>query len=129
MRLIVDPIPSSILVDKDLELVICVQDGQSPEIYVKEGLPKPDRHLLLGLIQTVAVAVSERDPELLVFMDARSMVLKTESASRPVPPGLVIARSQDGAVGVLATQDTQQARVLARQALRWFTGTIRLDVP
>ncbi len=129
MRLIVDPIPLSPLVDNNLELVICLEDGQAPEIHVKEGLPKPDRHLLLGLMQTVAVAVSERDPELVVFMDARSVVLKTESASRHVPPGLVIARTEDGAVGVLATLDTQHARILARQALRWFTGTIRLDVP
>jgi hypothetical protein len=129
MRLIVDPIPPSPLVEKDLGLVICLEDGQAPEIFVKEGLPKPDRHLLLGLMQTVAVAVSEKDPELVVFIDARSIVLRTESGSRPVRPGLVIARSEDGAVGVLVTPDTQQARVLARQALRWFTGTIRLDVP
>jgi hypothetical protein len=129
MRLIVDPAPHLSLFHKDLGLVICVEDGGTPEIHVKEGLPKPDRHLLLGLMQTASMAVSERDPELVVFMDARSILLEEGAVSKSVPRDLVIVRGEDGAVGVLASQDAHQARVVVRQALRWFTGTIRLDVP
>ena len=129
MRLNVDPTPPLSLFQQDLDLVICVEDGLSPEIYVKEGLPKPDRHLLLGLVQTVAVVVGEQDRELVAFMDARSIVLETGAGVRPVKLGLVIARTEDGTFGVLAMQDKRQARVLAREALRWFTGTVRLDIP
>lgn len=129
MRLIVDPTPALALFQQDLGLIICVRDGLAPEIHVKGGLPKPDRHLLLGLMQTVAVAVGEMDRELVDFVETRSIVLDSDAGSMALLPGLVIARSTNGEFGVLAPQDTRQARVLARQALRWFTGTIRLDVP
>jgi hypothetical protein len=129
MRLIVDPAPALPVFEQDLDLVICVSEGRAPEIHVKQGIPKPDRHLLLGLVQTVSVVVGEMDRELVCFMEPRSLVLEMETGSRPVQQGLVIARTSDGAFGVLAIEDKRQARVLAREALRWFTGTIRLDIP
>ena len=129
MRLIVDPEPSLPLFQQDLDLVICVEEGLAPEIQVKRGLPKPDRHLLLGLVQTVAMVVGEMDRELVCFMGTRSIELHTEDGTKTVKPGLVIARTAEGSFGVLAGEDKRHARVLARDALRWFTGTIRLDIP
>lgn len=129
MRLLVDPSPELSVFQQDLDLVICVDEGLQPEIHVRAGLPKPDRHLLLGLMQTVAVVVGESDGELVCFMEVRSIALDTGEGARPVKPGLVIARTPEGTFGVLAVADKRHAKILARDALRWFTGTIRLDIP
>jgi hypothetical protein len=129
MKLMIEPQPLLAVFGEDLELVIQIGDDQLPEIYVKAGLPKPDRHLMLGIIQGAAMAVAEADAELVTFMDPVSLELDTGGGTKKLSAGLVVVRAEDGSLGILATEDRTRARALARQAVRWFTGTIRLDVP
>lgn len=129
MKLLVSPPPPLPVFSQDLELVILVQEESIPQIFVEEGVPRPDRHLLLGLIQAVSMSVQERDPESVVCTENCAMRLDRSGDLRQLEPGLVIVRSKEGRFGVLAASDHSSARRLARQALRWFTGTIRLDVP
>ena len=64
MRLTIEPKPSLPQFSSDLDLVIVTtDDDRIPEIFVTEGSPVPDRHMLLGLVQIVSVAVQEQDPE------------------------------------------------------------------
>ena len=130
MRLLVDPSPPLSVFSEGLELVICVDADASPELYLKEGIPKPDRHLLLGIMQSASMAVSESDPELTAFLEPAPVVLsRSDGTSKKLGAGLIVVRTEDGHLGVLSVVDPPQARRLAREALRWFTGTIRLDVP
>jgi hypothetical protein len=101
----------------------------TPQIYVGKDSPKPDRHLLLGIVQSVNVAVEERDPDMVKFMSRCSVRLDGSGAAKIFDSGLIIARDTHGAIAVLAIGDAPTGRRLARQGLRWFTGTIRLDVP
>ncbi|MBI5571939.1 MAG: hypothetical protein HY914_18495 [Desulfomonile tiedjei] len=130
MRLLVDPSPQLPVFSEGLELVICVDVDAIPEIYLKLGVPKPDRHLVLGIMQSASMAVSESDPELMTFLEPVTVVLsRSDGSSKKLGAGLIVVRSEDGHLGVLSAVDPPQARRLAREALRWFTGTIRLDIP
>jgi hypothetical protein len=129
MKLIIDPSPSLPVFHRNLDLVIRIGADRPPEMHVGEGLPKPDRHLLLGMAQSVAMAVTEKDRDLVVFMDAASIVLETGLSSKKLDPGLIVIRDEDGRLGILAGEDPRGARLLAREALRSFTGGIRLDIP
>jgi hypothetical protein len=130
MRLLVDPSPQLPVFGEGLELVICVDVDAIPEIYLNQGVPKPDRHLLLGIMQSAAMAVSESDPELMTFLEPAMVVLsRSDGSSKKLGAGLIVVRTEDGHLGVLSAVDPPQARRLAREALRWFTGTIRLDIP
>lgn len=129
MKLVADPVPPLPVFREEVALVIRVGEEEIPEIYVQQGAPKPDRHLLLGMMQSVSMAIKERDPELAVFLDTQEIALHTESGVRQLQSGLIIVRAEDGTYAALVQRDEQQARRLASQALRWFTGTVRLDVP
>jgi len=129
MKILVEPAPSLPLFADDLELVIAVEEESVPALYTDNGLPRPDRHLLLGLMQAVSIAVEERDPESVVFKNGWSATLQTGSKAAEIRPGLVIVRSKAGRFAVLAPEDYASSRRLARQAVRWFTRAIRLDVP
>ncbi|MBM3298774.1 MAG: hypothetical protein FJY85_02325 [Deltaproteobacteria bacterium] len=113
----------------ELELVVLLREEKIPEIHLDDGLPTPDRHLLLGLVQSACVAVEEHDSESVVFVERCAFRLSGSGERRELASGLVIAKSVDGGFGVVAAGDYRVARSVARQAVRWFTGRLRLDVP
>jgi hypothetical protein len=129
MKLVIDPLPSLSLFSLDAELVIQIEEDRPPEVYVEEGLPRPDRHLLLGIVQSVLVAVEEMDPESVELMSTCTIKLDRAGEVKEFGSGLVIVRAKDGRFGTLIVGDSWLALRLARQGLRWFTGTIRLDIP
>jgi hypothetical protein len=129
MRLFLDPSPSLEVFSQDLQTIISVEGENPPEVFVRDGLPRPDRHLLLGLVQAVSIAVEERDPESVVFMESCSIRIERAGLLKDLAPSLLIVRAEDGSVGALAIEDPAEARRRARKVVRWFTGTIRLDVP
>ncbi len=129
MRLRIDPPPPLEIFNQRLDLVICTKGGALPEVYTSENSPKPDRHFLLGIVQTALVAIEEADPESVVFMDTNSLTLETSNELIPLDCKLLIARAAAGGFAVLTGTDQALARRLAREAARKFTGTIRLDIP
>lgn len=129
MRLTIEPKPPLPQFSSELDLVIFMDDGRAPEIFVREGSPRPDRHLLLGLVQIVSVAVQEQDPESVVRMEHCSVRLERTGEVKDLKPGLVIVRTGEGRFGVIGVGDSSTVKRLTREILRWFTGTIRLDVP
>ena len=129
MRLFIDPPARLTVFDKELHLVISASEKGPPEIFVKKGLAQPDRHFLLGVVQAAAMAVEERDREFTAFMEAASLTLENAGSVKELSNGLIIAWSEDGSIGGLAVPDPGSARRLARELVRWFTGSIRLDIP
>jgi hypothetical protein len=129
MILRIDPPPPLEVFGQQLELVICVKDGPIPGVYTTETSAKPDRHFLLGVVQTALIAIEESDPESVVFMDTKALTLERSNELIPLDCELVIARSVAGAFAVLTGSDKALARRLAREAARRLTGTIRLDIP
>jgi hypothetical protein len=129
MKLLLDPLPSLPLFSLDPELVIRVEEDRPAEVYIAEGLPRPDRHLLLGIAQTVLVAVEEMDPEIVELTGRCTIRLDRANEIKQFGAGLVIVRVKDGRFGALIVGDARLALRLARQGVRWFTGTIRLDIP
>jgi hypothetical protein len=128
MKIVASPEIDFPILSEELEIVIRIEENSIPEIYWPDG-PKPDRHLLLGLVQSVAMAIREKDPELVYFTDSRSIELRRDDEKKVLYPGVVIMRSASARLGVLAPSDPQTSRRIAGYALRYFTGTIRLDVP
>jgi hypothetical protein len=129
MRLLADPSPQLQLLNSDLELVICIREESPPEVFVEEGKPKPDRHMLLGIMQTIVIAVEEMDRTFVEFSDDCSLKLAMNGEIREIDAELTIVRSVDGSFGAIVRGGARQARKLARRGERWFTGTIRLDIP
>ncbi len=129
MRLLIDPPPPLKLFRQELDLVISASGLGTPQIFIKEGSAQPDRHFLLGIVQAVAMAVEEADSEFTAFMEADSLFLENAGPVKELPNGLIIVRGSDGALGGLAVRDRSVVRRLAREAVRWFTGAIRLDIP
>jgi hypothetical protein len=129
MKLLIDPLPSLHLFSLDPELVIRIEEDRPPEVYLEEGLPRPDRHLLLGIAQSVLLAVEEIDPESVELMSKCKIKLDRANEVKEFGAGLVIVRVRDGRFGALIVGDSHLALRLARQSVRWFTGTVRLDIP
>jgi hypothetical protein len=129
MRLLINPSHELELFDSDMELVICVREENPPEVFLEDGKPRPDRHMLLGIMQTIVIAVEEIDRTFVEFARDCSLELIKDGEIRGIDAGLVIVRSVDGGFGAIAIGDPRNARRLARRAERWFTGTIRLDIP
>lgn len=129
MRITADPPLSLAVFSRDLELAILIRAGAIPEMFVPDGKPAPDRHFALGLVQSVTVAIEERDSDTVVSKEYRSIWLHRNGETKELPRGLVICKSRDGQFGVVAPFDWKDARKLAREASRWLTGTVRLDVP
>jgi hypothetical protein len=129
MRLIIEPAPSLGILSKDVDLVIEVEESELPETYVDLGQPRPDRHLVLGLVQCAAIAIEEQDVESTLFTTDCSITLVRENDPVPLRGPLIVARSADGNFGVIAIGDETTARRLMRRAIRHFSGTIRMDLP
>lgn len=129
MRLRIDPTPSIPQLSEELEIVILIAEGLLPEVFSAEGLPKPDRHLVLGLVQTAAMAIGEQDAESVCHMENCTARLEKAGKSIDMTAPLVVVKTTDGRFGVLVAGEPASANRLARQAVRWFTGTVRLDVP
>jgi hypothetical protein len=129
MKLLIDPLPSLPLFSLDPELLIRIEEDRPPEIYLEEGLPRPDRHFLLGIAQSVLVAVEEMDPESVELMSTCTIKLYRANEINVFGSGLLIVRVSDGRFGALIVGESRRGLRLARQGVRWFTGTIRLDIP
>ena len=129
MRLVIEPPVSLPVLLDELELIIRIAENETPQIYIREGSHKPDRHLLLGIVQSLKVAVEERDPDMVWFTPRCTACVEGCGETKIFDSGMILARDSKGAIGVLVIGDPTAGRKLARQGLRWFTGTIRLDVP
>lgn len=129
MKLHIDPPPRLEIFGQQLELAICIKEGAVPDVHTIENSAKPDRHFLLGIVQTALIAIEEADPESTAFMDTNSLTLERSNESIQLNCQLIIVRSAAGAFAVLTGTDQALARRLAREAARRFTGTIRLDIP
>ncbi|MBI4964341.1 MAG: hypothetical protein HY913_13775 [Desulfomonile tiedjei] len=129
MRLVTEcPGPLPVFAE-ELQLVIRVDEDEAPQTYVPDGSHKPDRHLLLGIVQSINIAVEERDPEVVEFREPCTIRLEGSGDIKTFETGMIIARASEGAIGALVIGDPTTGRRLARKGLRWFTGTIRLDIP
>ena len=51
MRLLIDPPASLAIFAGELELIVVAPEGGIPALFVPPGVPRPDRRLVLGLIQ------------------------------------------------------------------------------
>jgi hypothetical protein len=129
MKLFTEPPVSLPQLAEELQLVIRIEEDQTPQIYVQEDSPMPDRHLLLGIVQSVNVAVEEKDHDMVRFTGPCTVRLETTGDTKIFESGIIIARDCRGAIAALVIGDAAEGRRLARRGLRWFTGTIRLDVP
>lgn len=130
MKLRIYPQPDNEALQKPLQLLITVEPDGRPEVYTREGGLKPDRHLVLGIAQSMAVLIEEKDPDTVVFSDAATVGLELDGSIQTLTSGLIIVRTQeDGAIAALVLGEPSSGRRLARQAVRALTGTIRLDVP
>lgn len=129
MRLVIEPAPSLGILSKDVDLVIELKESGLPEIYVDLGQPRPDRHLVLGLAQCAAIAIEEQDVESTLFTMDCSIKLNRENDFVPLRGPLIVARTTDGKFGVIAIGDGTTSIRLMRRAIRYFSGTIRMDLP
>ncbi|AFM25242.1 hypothetical protein [Desulfomonile tiedjei] len=129
MRLTISPNPDFALLDMELDLVIALYEERSPEIFLQSGTPRPDRHFLLGMAQTIVVAVEESDKDSVLFLESGAAELQDSGELRTLHSSLLIVRSIEGRFSAIVFGDPRQARRLARRAERWFTGTVRLDIP
>lgn len=129
MRLKISPKPDFTLLDVELDLVIALYEEKPPEVFLQSGTPRPDRHYLLGMAQTIVVAVEESDKESVIFLESGEAELQESGEARILDSNLLIVRSIEGRFSAVVFGDPHQARRLARRAERWFTGTIRLDIP
>ena len=129
MRIQTDkPVPLEGL-EGELELVITAKQDKTPEIHVAEGRSVPDRHLVLGMVQAAAIAIEERDSELVAFMDGLGVTLGKQDTWVPIDADLLVVRSGRGKIGVLVLVEQAQVRRVSRELLRYFTKMIRLDIP
>lgn len=130
MKLVCNPQASNSLFLKPLQLVITVEPDGHFEVYIPEDGVKPDRHLLLGIAQSMAVQIEEKDPDTVEFADSIDVGLDLKGSTQKLVADLIIVRTlEEGAIAALVKGDAATGRRLARQAVRSLTGTIRLDVP
>jgi len=129
MRLHADPPPPLDLFGQDLDLVICVTETTLPVVYTAENSANPDRHFLLGVVQTALIAMEELDPDTVAFISTSPLTLEKEDEPIDLDCQLIIIRSKTGGFAVLTRTDEALSRRLIREAARRFTGLIRLDIP
>lgn len=129
MRLVVQPPVALPALRDDLELVVtCGLEGP-PEVFTPPGVPRPDRHFLLGVAESIAFAIREMDPEVVARAQGCRVTLDAEGTVKKLDPDLVVVRTLDGRLGALVVGSSVDARRLARNVVRSFTATLRLDVP
>jgi hypothetical protein len=116
---------------ENLQVVFHIRDddGSVPMLYTDDGVPRPDRHLMLGIAQATLMAIEETDPETVVFLESCAIELNRSGETILLNGGLTVVRSESGKLGALAPATPREARRLARKGVRWFTGAIRLDIP
>lgn len=129
MKLIIEPPIALPALQEDLELVVVYRDSGVPEVFTPPGVPRPDRHLLLGVVQSIAFAIQEMDPESVVIAANRRVALDLDGTVKGLDPELLIVRTLDCRLGALVRGNSDDARRLARAAVRSFTAAVRLDVP
>lgn len=129
MKLILHPPSSLAPFSEELDLVIEVKSSGVPVTYARGDTPHPDRHLLLGIIQRVAVAIEEKDAEMVEFREDLQAHLTTARETRSLEPGVIIVKTEQANLAVIAKGGMEIARGLVRRAVRYFTSAIRLDVP
>ncbi|MEW6352556.1 MAG: hypothetical protein AB1646_26210 [Thermodesulfobacteriota bacterium] len=129
MRVLTWPsVPLDVLRD-EMDFVIEAHEDLPPEIHLSDGGPRPDRHVLLGLAEAAALAVDEKDPDLVGFTKEAKVELVRNGRTVTVEPVIMVFRSIPGRLGILAVGDPARVRRVVRQMRRYFTRMIRLDVP
>jgi hypothetical protein len=129
MRLIVDSDPE-IQLSHSPQIAIALNDSIPPELLFAKNFPRPDRHLLLGLVQNVTFAVEEMDLDIVTLV--KRCAVSAEQNGTIISfgeVGLLIIKDESGKISAIVSQSKVEGRRIARQALRYFTGTIRLDIP
>lgn len=129
MKLIIEPPIALPVLAEDLELVVAYRESEVPEVFTAPGLPRPDRHLLVGIVESVAFAIREMDHESVAVEADRRVALALDGTVKRLDPELIIVRTLDCRLGALVLGTSDDARRLARAAVRSFTATVRLDVP
>ncbi|MDD3472422.1 MAG: hypothetical protein PHS86_06540 [Syntrophaceae bacterium] len=130
MKLRITPEINNPLLKKDLQLVITMEQDGHFEVYIPKSSVKPDRHLLLGIAQSMAFQIEEKDPETVVFAKDAIVQLDADGSVQEISSSLIMVRTLDeGAIAALVRTDSSSGKRLARQVVRALTGTIRLDVP
>jgi hypothetical protein len=129
MKLSTKPDTRLEILNESLEMVIEIKEDSIPTVRTCPGKPKPDRHMVLGVVQSLSMAVEERDEESVAFVEPRMVQLHTGEEIVRIDAPLVMMKSSLGKLGALALVDPKSARGLARGAVRYFTGTVRLDIP
>lgn len=118
------------LLEKSLHLVLTLEPEGHFEVYTSEDSLKPDRHLLLGIAQAMAIQIEEKDPDTVAFAPEVEVELEIDGTVKRLSSDLIIVRTyEEGALAALVRGDSSSGRRLGRQAVRALTGTIRLDVP
>lgn len=115
--------------EEDLDLAVHVVEDEIPVILAHQGAPQPDRHLLVGLTQTAAMAVGEQDEDIYLSCPNGIAVLERGTETHEFTEGMLMVRSSAGRIKAIGLGNHENIRRLSRSALRYFTGTIRLDVP
>ena len=129
MKLVIEPAPKLPVFTQDLLLVISMEESAIPELFFHQDTPAPDRHLLLGMAQWVSVAVQENDAQLFERLEEAVIGLDLPEGQKRLQGRLIVAKAEDGSFGVLGVGESADVKRLAREALRYFTGAIRLDIP
>jgi len=129
VRLSIYPPLSHKAFDEELDVLITVSDEGILETHFDDRLPRPDRHFLLGIAQSALFAIEEKDPETVAFVETEEICIEHNGQTKHLQLGIAIAKARSGRVLVLASTDRQNAKRLARKAVRQLTGTLRLDIP
>jgi len=117
------------LMDGELQLAIHAGQGERVEVYLRDGISKPDRHFLIGMVQLASVAVEETDKEFVSFIQDLPISLLRNGQETPIGNGLFIFKTEEGRISCISALDPKSSTKVVREALRQLTGTIRLDVP
>ncbi len=129
MRLIFEPQSELISGDREVELAITVDSRDRTEIYRPAGEPPPDRHYLVGLAESLAVAAEEQDKEMVEYHPHFVLEIEGGGMKDELTPTLVLARFDSGGMALVSQVDAVETLKAIRKVVRYFTGGIRLDVP
>ncbi|MGD9819238.1 MAG: hypothetical protein AB7V04_11140, partial [Desulfomonilaceae bacterium] len=90
MKLRITPEINNPLLKKDLQLVITMEQDGHFEVYIPKSRVKPDRHLLLGIAQSMAFQIEEKDPETVVFAKDATVQLDADGSVQEISSSLIM---------------------------------------
>lgn len=114
---------------EDVELAVTVDSEAVPEVHTPAGTPRPDRHYLVGLAQSLAVAAEEEDPEMVEFIPDFTLGFLDSPNTAQLRPTMVILRFGSGRMALISAMAPNETARMMRKVVRAFTGGVRLDIP